>query len=342
MKHDIHFGDLVSRIIQASKNIQKTVAFSDGADLRTVQALDYYKRINQSRFLLVGDQKTIYSHVKETGLSMDDRFEIIDPRHSNKKDHYKQTIKESFEAKNKPVSDEQLEDMVLDTSYYVSTMLKNDHADCAVGGSLSSTRALVKSVIHVLGLSEGRKYLSAAAFVDIPHCSYGHHGQFCLADPAIIPRPDQAQLFDITVSSYETAKIVLGVEPKVALLSYSTLGSAKSQDVDIIKNVVKRVRDENPEMIIDGELQLDAAIVPEVAQQKCPSSPLKGEANVLIMPNLDAANISYKVMQRLAKATVCGSIILGAGKPFNDLSRGCPYQDIISLTAMTILQANGM
>ncbi len=342
MEHNNLFGDFIGGIIDSSKNIEKVIAYSDGEDIRTIQALDYLKRFNKSSFVLVGDEKTIYAHIKEVGLKINDNFLIIDPKTSSKKEEYIAVIAESFKKRKKEVSPEQLEKMVVDTSYYVSAMLKNNEADCAVGGSLSSTGALIKSVIHVLGLSKGKHFLSGAAFVDVPDCDYGYEGKFCLSDPAIIPKPTEDQLFDMTISSYETAKAVFDVAPKVALLSYSTKGSAKSEDIERIENVVKRVRKSNPHIIVDGEIQFDAAIIPEVAKQKCPSSPLKGEANVLIFPNLEAANICYKTIQRLAKATVCGTIVLGAAKPFNDLSRGCPYIDIISLTAMTLLQSRGM
>ncbi len=338
MKHNLFFGDLIGEIIENSRGIEKNIAFSDGEDIRTIQALDYFKDVNASRFLLVGNEQKILSHIKEVGISLNDRIEILDPRTSAKRDEYKQIISKSFENRGKSITGPQVDELAEDTSYYVSTMLKNNDADCAIGGSLSSTRALVKSVIHVLGLSQGKNFLSAAAFVDIPDCQFGHRGKFCLADPAIIPQPTEEQLYDITMSAYETAEVVLGVEPRVALLSYSTMGSAKGEDIDRIQNVVKRIRESYPDWIIDGELQFDAAIVPEVAMQKCPTSPLKGGANTLIFPNLDSANICYKAIQRLAKATVCGSLILGTAKPFNDLSRGCPYQDIISLTAMTLMQ----
>ncbi len=342
MKHDLLFGDFIDSIIDSSKTIEKIIAYSDGVDIRTAQALDYFKDINKSRFVLVGDEKTIISNMKAAGIIKDDHFTIIDPKTSPQKDEYMDIMKRSFEKRGKEVSDEQLEKMAVDTSYYVSAMLKNNEADCAVGGSLSSTGALIKSVIHVLGLSEGRKFLSGAAFVDVPDCDYGYEGRFCLSDPAIIPKPTEDQLFDMTISSYETAKAVFGIEPRVALLSYSTNGSAKGKEIDRVANVVKRVQKSNPNMIVDGEIQFDAAIIPEVAKQKCPSSPLEGRANVLILPNLEAANICYKVIQRLAKATSCGTIVLGAAKPFNDLSRGGPYIEIVSLTAMTLLQTKGM
>ena len=200
----------------------------------------------------------------------------------------------------------------------------------------------MRAVINILGLVPGKKYLSGAAFVEVPDCIYGSNGKFCIADPAIIPQPTEEQLFDITVSSYDTARSVFNEEPIVGMLSYSTKGSADTEELKKIRNVVERVRNERPEIKIDGELQLDAAIVPEVAKIKVHSSTAAGHANVLIFPDLNSANIGYKIIQRLAKAEVCGTVVQGAARPFNDLSRGCLVADIITLIAMTLLQTKGM
>ena len=188
----------------------------------------------------------------------------------------------------------------------------------------------------------GKKTLSGSAFVDVPDCKYGLDGIFCVTDPAIIPRPSEDQLFDMAVSSYETAKSVFTDEPIVAMLSYSTMGSADGEEVQRIKKAVEMVRSQRPEIKIEGEIQFDAAIVPEVAEIKIPGSASAGHANVLVFPELNSANIGYKIMQRLAKAEVCGTVIQGAARPFNDLSRGCLAKDIITLTAMTLLQTEGM
>ena len=227
--------------------------------------------------------------------------------------------------------------------YYAGLyILRTNEADCAVGGSISSTEALMRSVIYVLGLTKGKKFLCGAAFVDVPDCTYGLNGRFCLSDPAIIPKPTEEQMLDMVISSYETAKSVFKSEPIVAMLSYSTKGSAKSEETDKIKKVVEKVNQIRPEIKIDGELQFDAAIVPEVAKIKLSESEAAGKANVLIFPDLNSANIGYKIIQRLAKAEVCGTVIQGTAKPFNDLSRGCLVNDIISLIAMTLIQRKGM
>jgi phosphate acetyltransferase len=332
----------IREFVDRSKTIERKIAFSDGNDIRLIKALDYFQDFNNSSFYLIGSQAGIAEKIKEAGVKNTSRFYIIDPAASKDRNGYKSIIKSSFEKRNKEITDEKLDENVLNTSYWASVMLKTGAAHCAVGGSISSTADLMRAVINVLGLSGSKKTLSGAAFVEIPDCIFGINGKFLVSDPAIIPQPTEDQLVDMALSGYETAKGVFSREPAVALLSYSTKGSAKSDEFDKIRNAVQRVKKIYPDMVIDGELQFDAAIVPEVAAIKCPQSPVKGNANVLIFPELNSANTGYKIMQRLAKAEVCGTVVQGAAKPFNDLSRGCLVEDIVLLTAMTLMQLKGM
>lgn len=342
MKKNVTESAFIREFVDRSKAIERKIAFSDGNDIRLIRALDYFQDFNSSSFYLIGNQSGINEKIKEAGVKNTDRFFIIDPVTSKNRNNYRSAIKSSFEKRNKEINDEKLNEIVLNTSYWASVMLKNNDADCAVGGSISSTADLMRAVINVLGLSKGKKYLSGAAFVEVPDCIFGINGKFLVSDPAIIPQPSEEQLVDMALSGYETAKGVFSEEPVVALLSYSTKGSAKSDEFDKIRNAVQKVKKVYPDMIIDGELQFDAAIVPEVAAVKCPLSPVKGKANVLIFPELDAANIGYKIIQRLGKAEVCGTVVQGAAKPFNDLSRGCLVEDIVMLTSMTLMQLKGM
>jgi Phosphotransacetylase len=342
LKKNVTESAFIREFVDRSKAIERKIAFSDGNDIRLIRALDYFQDFNSSSFYLIGNQSGINEKIKEAGVKNTDRFFIIDPVTSKNRNNYRSAIKSSFEKRNKEINDEKLNEIVLNTSYWASVMLKNNDADCAVGGSISSTADLMKAVINVLGLSKDKKYLSGAAFVEVPDCIFGINGKFLVSDPAIIPQPSEEQLVDMALSGYETAKGVFSEEPVVALLSYSTKGSAKSDEFDKIRNAVQKVKKVYPDMIIDGELQFDAAIVPEVAAIKCPLSPVKGKANVLIFPELDAANIGYKIIQRLGKAEVCGTVVHGAAKPFNDLSRGCLVEDIVMLTSMTLMQLKGM
>jgi phosphate acetyltransferase len=342
LKKNITESKFINDFLDRSKAIERRIAFSDGNDIRLIKALDYFQDYNNSSFYLIGNQADITGKIKETGVKNTERFYLVDPATSKDRNDYKSIIKSSFEKRNKEITEEKLNENLLNTSYWASVMLKNNEADCAVGGSVSSTADLMRAVINVLGLSGGKKTLSGAAFFEVPDCIFGLNGKFLVSDPAIIPQPTEEQLVDMSLSAYETAKGVFNEEPVVALLSYSTKGSAKSEEFDKIRNAVQKVNKIYPDMIIDGELQFDAAIVPEVAAVKCPDSPVKGKANVLIFPEINSANIGYKIIQRLARAEVCGTVVLGAAKPFNDLSRGSLVEDIVTLISMTLMQLKGM
>ncbi|MBM3709341.1 MAG: hypothetical protein FJW61_02815 [Actinobacteria bacterium] len=335
-------GKFFNGIIERSKSIKKTIAFSDGNDIRLIHALKYLSEINTSNYILIGSEKTILENIKKARAKDSINFSVIDPQNSKRRGEIKEIIAVSFKNRNKKIDSSLLESNSLDTSYWAAILLKLNEAGCAVGGSISSTAALMRAAINILGLIGGKKYLSGAAFVEVPDCPYGLNGSFCLTDPAIIPRPSEDQLFDMTLSSYETAKLVFTAEPIIAMLLYSTMSSAGSEEVERIRKVVERIRAQRPEVKIEGEIQFDAAIVPEVAEIKVVKSASAGHANVLVFPELNAANIGYKIMQRLAKAEVCGTVIQGAARPFNDLSRGCLVKDIITLIAMTLLQTEGM
>jgi phosphate acetyltransferase len=334
----IYKGRFLNEMLERSKNIKKTVAFSDGNDIRLIKALDFFTSFNDSKYILVGNETEILDKIREVGIKKLDNFSIMDPKKSQKQEEYKQTIKSLYEIRKKSLTGEELSNLVLDTSFYTALLLKTNEADCALGGSISTTEALTRAVIYVLGLAKGKKFLCAASFVDVPDCIYGAKGKFCMADTAIIPKPTEEQMIEIVLSTYETAKPVLGQEPLIAMLSYSTKGSAKSEEIDKIKKVVEKVKQIRPGIKIDGELQFDAAIVPEVAKIKLSESEVAGYANVLIFPDLNSANIGFKIIHRLAKAEVYTTVIQGAAKTFNDLSRGCNVEDIISMIALTLLQ----
>lgn len=342
MQNKISDDSFAGKIVGMSSGITRKIVFSDGNDIRLTKALDIFMDYNDSQFLIIGDEETVTKNIKDTGIKNTDNFLVIDPKKSKKIEDHRQIIKTAYENRGKDITTEQLNQCVFNPSYWAGIMLKNNEADCAVGGTISSTGDLMRAVIYILGLAQGRKFLSAAAFMEIPDCGYGLNGKFLISDPAIIPKPTEEQLTDMAITGYETAKGIFESEPIVAMLSYSTKGSAKSEEIDMIRRAVDNVKRVYPDMKIDGELQFDAAVVPEVAAMKCPGSIVGGKANVLIFPDLNAANIGYKMVQRLAKAELCGMIVQGCAKPFNDLSRGSLVEDIVALTAMTLVQRKGM
>ena len=329
-------------LIELSGGIEKKIVFSDGNDMRLIKALDYFKDHNKSSFILIGNEGQIIEKLNEAQIKDRTRFSIFDPANSGRKSGYQEIIKNAYEKRGKEITPLQIEELLLNNSYIAAIKLKEGEADCAVGGSVSTTGDLVKAVIYILGLARGKKFLSSSVFVQVPDCEFGIEGKFFVSDPGIIPKPNEEQLLDITLSTCKTAKAFFGDKTVVALLSYSTKGSAKSEDINMIRRVVQTAKMMKPGMVIDGEMQLDAAIVPDVCIRKAPESPVKGKANVLIFPDLDAANIGYKIMQRLAKASICGLIVQGAAKPFYDLSRGCTVEEIILLTAMALIQRKSM
>jgi len=333
---------MTEELVALASNIERKIVFSDGNDIRLIKALDYFKDHNKSNFILIGNESQIIEKLNEAGLKDKARFSIFDPSNFNRNTEYSDIVKSAFEKRGKKITGQQIAELLLNSSYIAAIKLKNSEADCAVGGSISTTVDLMRAVIHVLGLAKGKKFLSSSGYVEVPDCEYGIEGKFFISDPGIIPKPTEEQLLDITLSTYDTAKAFFGNKTVVALLSYSTKGSAKSEDIDMIRKVAEAAKQMKPEMIIDGEMQFDAAIVPDVCASKAPESPVKGKANVLIFPDLNAANIALKIIQRLAKASVCASILQGAAKPFNDLSRGCTVEGIIALTAMTLIQRKNM
>ena len=218
-------------------------------------------------------------------------------------------------------------------------MLKNNEADGLVSGACHSTANTLRPALQILRTAPGAKLVSAFFVMDVPNCEYGNHGTFVFADCGLNQDPDSEQLAAIAADSAKSYESLVGGQAKVAFISHSTKGSAKHALVDKVVNAVKAAHEEYPELVCDGELQVDAAIVPSVAASKAPGSPVAGQANVLVFPNLDCGNSAYKLVQRLAKAEAYGPMLQGIAKPVNDLSRGCSYEDIVGVVAITAVQA---
>ncbi len=329
-------------MMSSIKGYGKTIVYVDGEDERLARALKIFKNYNSSRTILLGRENIIAKNIKEAGIKKTDTIEIIEPARYGKFEAYKNLLIDKFKDKKKEISEVQAAELTNQTNYFAALMLKSGDAHCGISGSLSATEEMMRPLIQIIGTGNKKRYLSGAVMQIIPDCPYGTDGQFLFADVAVIPEPNEAQMIDIVLSSYETAKTLFSSEPKIAMLSYSTKGSANSEKIDQTRRVVERVRKINPDIKIDGELQFDAAIIPEVAKVKCPSSEVAGFANVLIFPDLASANICVKVVQRLAKAKYYGTVIQGSPIPFNDLSRGCPPIEIVRLSAMTLMQVKRM
>ncbi len=224
--------------------------------------------------------------------------------------------------------------------FYAAMEVREGNADGFVAGAVNTTADVVRAVLYCIGLAPGARVICGAFLMVVPDCPYGENGVLVFADCGVVPNPNEKQLAHIGISASRLAKEVLGVEPRVAFLSYSSKGSAEGPEIDKVRKAVSIAKDIAPDILMDGELQVDAALVPEVAQHKIKDSPVAGKANVLIFPDLEAGNISYKLVERLAKARALGPIILGGNRPCSDLSRGCSVDDIVDCVAITVIRAN--
>ena len=322
---------------RARKDI-KTILLPEAEDIRTLEATKIVLEEKYAKVILIGNKERILNKAKENNIDISGT-EIIEPETSEKYNEYVELLYNL--RKHKGMTEEQAKELVKDPTHYGMLMLKDEKstADGLVSGAVHSTSDTLRPALQILKTKPGTKLVSAFFVMVVPNCDYGENGTFIFADSGLNQNPNEDELSEIAISSSESFKQLVGKEPKVAMLSYSTKGSAKSELTEKMINATKLVKEKAKSLIVDGELQLDAAIVPEIAKSKAPNSPVKGEANVLVFPNLDAGNIGYKLVQRLAKAEAYGPLCQGIAKPVNDLSRGCSSKDIAGVIAITAVQA---
>jgi len=274
--------------------------------------------------------------IKDQGLAKVTLF-TKDMMDAKEKERYIQEYYETYKAKDNNL--ESVRKLFEDTLYYTAMMTKEGKFDGLVAGAAHTTADVVRATMRCIGIDERLTLISSCFIMEVPDCAYGQEGAFVFADCGVIPEPNSRQLSRIALSAAELAGKVLGLEPRVAFLSYSTHGSAKTKSTEKITEALSMLKEIAPELPADGEMQVDAAIIPEVAKIKSPNSPVGGKANVLIFPNLEAGNIAYKLTQRLAKARAVGPLLLGLNKPASDLSRGCEVEEVIDCVAVTAVRA---
>lgn len=327
---------LIEKIWKMAKENKKRIVLPEGEEERTIKASEKINKEGLAELILLGKEETIREKASKLGVDISG-IEIIDPEKSEKLSVYAKGFYEL--RKHKGVTEEKALEVVKDTLYYGTMMVKLEDADGLVSGAIHTTGDLLRPGLQIIKTAPGVKVVSSFFLMTVPNCEYGENGFLLFSDCAVNPNPDAEQLASIAISTAETAKNLCKIDPRVAMLSFSTMGSAKHDFVDKVKIATEMAKEQRPDFAIDGELQLDAAIVSEVAKLKAPNSKVAGKANVLIFPDLQAGNIGYKLVQRFAKAEAIGPICQGFAKPINDLSRGCSPEDIVNVVAVTAVQA---
>ena len=322
-------------IKQKAKSDLKTIVLPESVERRTVEATHKILEEGLANVILIGNKEEILKTAE--GLNIE-KAKIIDPTSFDQMDEYVETLVELRKSKGMTV-EQAKEILTNDTLYLGVMMVKKEYADGMVAGAVNSTANVLRPSLQILKTAPGTKLVSSFFVMVVPDCEYGANGTFIFSDCGLVPHPNAEELAAIAGSSAKSFESLVGEEPVVGMLSFSTKGSAKHDDVSKVVEATNIAKELYPDVKIDGEFQLDAAIVPSVGASKAPDSEIAGKANVLIFPDLDAGNIGYKLTQRLAKAEAYGPVTQGIAKPVNDLSRGCSSEDIVGVVAITAVQA---
>jgi phosphate acetyltransferase len=326
--------DFLGTIKAKAAKLNKKIIFPEAFDERTLRAVEVILRENTCSPILLGETAEIQKHAADLNLKIDwNKVQIIDPEDKDRQKKYAEALYELRKAKGLTL--EEAQKWVQNFNYFGVMVVQTGEADGLVSGANSTTADTVRPALQIIGTKEKFHKVSGIFFMVL------ENRLLLFADCAINIDPNSTELAEIAIDTAETAKR-FGIEPKIAMLSFSTNGSAKDPHTDKVREAVQMVKYKKPELIVDGEMQVDAALVPEVSARKFPNSKIKGDANVLIFPDLQAGNIAYKLVERLAKAEAIGPILQGLQKPVNDLSRGCSFQDIADLAAITACEAEEM
>ncbi|MEG0039248.1 MULTISPECIES: phosphate acetyltransferase [Bacteroides] len=330
--------NLINEIVARAKANRQRIVLPEGTEERTLKAANLILTDEVADLILLGNPDEIMELAVKWGLGNIGKATIIDPANHPKQEEYAQLLCEL--RKKKGMTIEEARKLVLDPLYLGCLIIKNGDADGQLAGAKNTTGDVLRPALQIIKTTPGITCVSGAMLLLTKAPDYGKNGLLVMGDVAVTPVPDASQLAQIAVCTAHTARAVAGIEvPKVALLSFSTKGSAKHEVVDKVVEAVKLAQKLDPTLLLDGELQADAALVPSIGAGKAPGSPIAGEANVLIVPSLEVGNISYKLVQRLGNADAIGPILQGIARPVNDLSRGCSIEDIYRMIAITANQA---
>ena len=329
---------IVAKMAQKVKQNLKTIVLPETEDVRVLKAASIILKEEIANIILIGDENEIKSLCEKENIDMSfSKVEIINNLTSSKKEEYANLLYEL--RKNKGMTIDIAKETIKDKVYFATLMVKANDADGLVSGAIHSTSDTLRPALQVIKAAEGIKNVSSFFLMETPKKQFGDEGVMLFSDCGLIEFPTVDQLVDITIESAQSYRLLTGEEPRVALLSYSTKGSAKNEAIDKLVEVLRILKEKNVDFDVDGEFQLDAAIIPEVAKLKAPDSKVAGKANVLIFPNLEAGNIGYKMAQRFGDALALGPVTQGLKKPVNDLSRGSSVDDIVGTIIVTCIQA---
>lgn len=331
--------NLMEKIWNKARADKKRIVLAEGTEPRVIEAAAKIMKEGLADIVLLGEESKIREIAREKNADIEGA-KIINPTSSEKFDKYVEYFYEL--RKNKGMTIEKARETMKNVLYFGTMMVKLGDADGMVAGSINTTGDLLRPALQIVKTAPGISVVSSTFVMLIPKKEYGEDGVMLFADCAVNPNPDADQLASIAVSTAKTARTLVGMEPRVAMLSFSTKGSAAHELVDKVAEATRKAKEMAPDVQIDGELQADAAMVPKVASLKAPGSSVAGHANVLVFPDLQAGNIGYKLVQRLAGAEAIGPISQGFAKPVNDLSRGCSSDDIVNVAAITAVQAQNI
>lgn len=330
--------DLLSQIVERAKSNKQRIVLPEATEERTLRAADRVLADDLADLILIGNPAELKELAGKWGLKNIDKATIVDPENNPKSEEYATLLAEL--RKKKGMTIEQARELVKNPLYLGCMIIKTEGADGQISGALSTTGDTLRPALQIIKCAPGITCVSGAMLLITKQKQYGENGVVVMGDVAVTPMPDADQLSQIAVCTAQTAKSVAGIkEPRVAMLSFSTKGSAKHEVVDKVVEATRLAHERAPQLLLDGELQADAALVPSVGAKKAPGSDIAGKANVLVVPCLEVGNIAYKLVQRLGDAIAIGPILQGIARPVNDLSRGCSVDDIYYMVAITACQA---